>query len=77
MAQLSWQSATLSEHLFRLGLNDPPPPTPLRIHLDYQLANLDAKPGNADFLKDKLLPAMVAELTRHIQVGLSTGCMCV
>eukprot|EP00873_Tetraselmis_striata_P010218 jgi/Tetstr1/430482/TSEL_020290.t1 len=72
MAQLSWQSATLSEHLFRMGLDVPPVPTPLRVHLDYQLGNLD-DPRQVAFLQDRLLPAMVAELMRHVRVRQQVG----
>jgi hypothetical protein len=57
---------TISAHLKRLGVGMQGP-APLRIHIEYQLNDL-ADQGKVLFLKDRLLPAMAAELTRQIKV---------
>ena len=65
-SRTSWPGNTISAHLKRIG-TDQGGPAPLRIHIAYQLQDL-ADQGKVRFLKEKLLPAMTAELARHIKV---------
>jgi hypothetical protein len=66
IASSSWPPNTISAHLKRIGAGQRDP-APLRIHIEYQLDDL-ADQGKMLFLRDRLLPAMAAELTRHIKV---------
>lgn len=65
-AQLPWWRENLSNFLKRMK-NDANPPAPIRISIEYQLEALGDEQKKR-FLRNKLLPAMIAELVRHVKV---------